>query len=230
MIVLAFMYWLGSRRTMTPRGHAASRASGRLLLPDLLILLLALASPIDRISQKLFWVHMVQHVMLIMVAAPLIVYGAAMDTDLAGTAARLAAVARAQPRQTEDGCPAGSAERVPGQARAELCHILRRPARLACAVDVRLHPALDALHALEHTLFFTTALLFWKQVIPSPPLHVSLAPAERVLYLIGAMIVSWALAVVLALSTHPLYSYYAHLSARAPGASRRSPTSSLHQG
>ena len=32
------------------------------------------------------------------------------------------------------------------------------------------------LHALEHTLFFTTALLFWKQVIDSPPLR---APLSR---------------------------------------------------
>ncbi len=32
-----------------------------------------------------------------------------------------------------------------------------------------------ALHALEHTLFFTTAVMFWKQVIPSPPLRARLS-------------------------------------------------------
>src|SRR5208282_6510735 len=50
------------------------------------------------------------------------------------------------------------------------------------------------LHALEHTLFFLTALMFWKQVIPSPPLRARLLDVERVVYLIGGMIVSWALA------------------------------------
>ena len=72
------------------------------------------------------------------------------------------------------------------------------------------------LHALEHSLFFATALMFWKQVIPSPPLHCRLVAAQRVVYAIGAMIVSWVLAVVLALAPHPLYPYYAHL-AEPPG-------------
>ncbi len=37
------------------------------------------------------------------------------------------------------------------------------------------------------------------------------------MYSIGGMTVSWVLAVVLALSTHPLYSFYAHQTSR-PGA------------
>src|SRR6202011_1376560 len=34
----------------------------------------------------------------------------------------------------------------------------------------------DTLRALEHTLFFGTAVMFWKQVIDSPPLRASLDP------------------------------------------------------
>jgi cytochrome c oxidase assembly factor CtaG len=77
----------------------------------------------------------------------------------------------------------------------------------------------SALHALEHTLFFTTALMFWKQVIESPPLRAPLGSAQRVGYVVGAMIVSWALAVVLALAPHPLYSFYAHEASRPGGIS-----------
>jgi cytochrome c oxidase assembly factor CtaG len=75
------------------------------------------------------------------------------------------------------------------------------------------------LHAFEHTLFFTTALMFWKQAIPSPPLHTSLVSAHRVVFCIGGMIVSWVLAVVLALAPHPLYSFYAHEASRPGGIS-----------
>jgi putative membrane protein len=75
------------------------------------------------------------------------------------------------------------------------------------------------LHAFEHTLFFFTAVLFWKQVIPSAPLRIRLLAPQRVIYLIGGMIVSWALAVVLALAPHPLYGYYADLSSRPGGIS-----------
>jgi cytochrome c oxidase assembly factor CtaG len=75
------------------------------------------------------------------------------------------------------------------------------------------------LHALEHTLFFCTAVMFWKQVIPSPPLHTRLLAPQRVVYSIGGMTVSWALAVVLALAPHPLYSFYAHQTIRPGGIS-----------
>ena len=32
------------------------------------------------------------------------------------------------------------------------------------------------IHAFEHTLFFATSILFWKQVIPSAPLHMRRGP------------------------------------------------------
>ena len=77
----------------------------------------------------------------------------------------------------------------------------------------------SALHALEHSLFFAGAVLFWKQVIDSPPLRAPLSTAARIVYLIGAMVVSWVLAIVLALAPHPLYSFYAHEAARPGGIS-----------
>jgi cytochrome c oxidase assembly factor CtaG len=56
-------------------------------------------------------------------------------------------------------------------------------------------------------------------VIHSPPLHDRLAAAERVAYVVAAMIVSWVLAVVLALAPHPLYAFYAHEASRPGGIS-----------
>ena len=41
----------------------------------LVVLFLALISPLDGIADQLFWVHMAQHLLLLMVAAPLLVYG-----------------------------------------------------------------------------------------------------------------------------------------------------------
>jgi cytochrome c oxidase assembly factor CtaG len=56
-------------------------------------------------------------------------------------------------------------------------------------------------------------------VIPSPPLRVRLPAPQRVLYVVGAMIVSWVLAVVLALAPHPLYDFYANQASRPGGIS-----------
>ena len=220
ILLLAFLYWLGSRRTITPeRTRRTQTVRASCFYLALLILLLALASPIDTISQQLFWVHMVQHVMLIMIAAPLIV--------LARPWIR---VWRALPLGSRRSLAHSLGQGGRLSPLARLSGFLGRPApsfvvfsvvllgwHLPFMFDSTLHSS--ALHALEHTLFFGTALMFWKQVIPSAPLHISLAPAERVVYLIGAMIVSWALAVVLALSTHPLYSYYTHLPGRPGGIS-----------
>jgi cytochrome c oxidase assembly factor CtaG len=77
----------------------------------------------------------------------------------------------------------------------------------------------ETLHALEHTLFFGTAVMFWKQVIDSPPLLASLRAPQRVAYVVAAMVVSWVLAVVLALAPHPLYDFYAHQASRPGGIS-----------
>ena len=72
-------------------------------------------------------------------------------------------------------------------------------------------------HDLEHALFFTTALLFWVHLLPSA--RPQLTAGARVAYGTAAVLVSWALAVVLGLATHPLYGAYASLPSRPGGLS-----------
>jgi putative membrane protein len=218
--VVAIMYWLGARRTLTPAlGRAGQRWRSACFYAALAVLVIALCSPLDAISDRLFWAHMVQHVLLMLVAAPLIV--------LARPWVRLL---RGLPLGTRRSLARGLTR---GHRTAPLRAIggfLGRPAPSFVAFAVVLlgwHvPALfdatlrsEAVHALEHSLFFITAVLFFKQVIPSPPLRVSLTAPSRVAYAIGAMIVGWVLAVVLALAPHALYPHYAHELARPGGIS-----------
>ncbi len=217
---LALLYWLGARRTVTPaRKRTLQRWRNASFYASLLVLAVALASPIERLSADLFWVHMIQHVLLIVVAAPLFVF-----------AAPWIRLWRCLPLETRRWLARGLSH---GQRTAPLRAISRtlgRPVPSFVAFSVVLlgwHvPAMfdatlrsETLHALEHTLFFCTAVVFWKQVIPSLPLHTRLLAPQRVVYLIGGMIVSWALAVVLALAPHPLYSFYANLPSRPGGIS-----------
>ena len=220
VIDLAVLYVLGARRTVTPaRKRVAQRWRCGCFWASLAVLAIALASPIERLSADLFWVHMIQHVLLIVVAAPLFV--------LAAPWIRLW---RCLPLETRRWLAGGLSH---GERTAPLRAISRavgRPVPSFIAFSVVLlgwHvPAFfdatlrsSTLHAFEHTLFFFTAVLFWKQVIPSAPLRIRLEAPQRVVYLIGGMIVSWALAVVLALAPHPLYGYYADLSSRPGGIS-----------
>jgi cytochrome c oxidase assembly factor CtaG len=77
VIDLAILYAIGARRTVTPaRKRGAQRWRAACFYLSLFVLAVALASPIERLSADLFWVHMIQHVLLIVVAAPLFVIAA----------------------------------------------------------------------------------------------------------------------------------------------------------
>ena len=77
----------------------------------------------------------------------------------------------------------------------------------------------EAVHVLEHVLFFAVALLFFKHLIPSPPLRAPLGDGGRALYAVAGMTVSWILAVALAVAPNPLYPHDAELAARPGGIS-----------
>ena len=73
------LHVLGEHRAVRLLGRPRSRQErvrAAYFYAGLVVILIALASPIDSLADKLFWVHMVQHVLLLTVAAPLIVLGA----------------------------------------------------------------------------------------------------------------------------------------------------------
>ncbi len=220
VIDLAIFYWLGSRRTVTPeRKRVAQRWRSACFYAALLVLAIALASPIEILSEQLFWVHMIQHVLLLVVAAPLFVLSCPWIRlwrclPLSGRRSLGRALS-----QGDRAAPLRALSRAIGNPAPSF--VLFSGVLLVWHVPVLFDATLRSteLHALEHTLFFCTALLFWKQVIPSAPLHARLSSPERVGYLIGAMIVSWVLAIVLALAPHPLYSFYAAEVTRPGGIS-----------
>ncbi len=217
---LCLLYWLGSRRTVTPARTARTQ-----LLRDtafysaMVVLAIALASPLEKLSEDLFWVHMVQHVLLMLVAAPLVVYARPWvrlwrSLPLAGRR-RIARVLV----QDDRAAPLRALSRTLGAPGAGL--VIFSAVLLGWHVPVLFDATLSsgALHALEHTLFFASAVLMFKQVIPSPPLRARLDDAQRLLYVVAAMTVSWVLAVVLAIAPSPLYSHYANLASRPGGIS-----------
>ena len=68
LVVVAFLYAFGRREHDTLRRDAY-------FYGGLLVLVVAIDSPVDTYADRLFWVHMVQHVLLTMVAPPLILLG-----------------------------------------------------------------------------------------------------------------------------------------------------------
>jgi putative membrane protein len=217
---LAILYWIGARRTVTPaRKRVAQRWRSACFYTGLAVLAIALSSPIEPLSEQLFWVHMIQHILLLAVAAPLIVLACPWIRAwrcLPLDARRRLARDLSHGRRT---APLRAVSRTLGRPVPSFLafSVVLLAWHVPALFDATLRSG--ALHALEHTLFFLAAIMFWKQVIPSPPLHTSLVAAQRAVYAIGGMIVSWVLAVVLALAPQPLYGHYAHLPSRPGGIS-----------
>lgn len=219
-IFMAILYWVGDRRTVAPeRTRRERRWRSVSFYGGLVVLVIALNSPLDALSERLFWVHMIQHVLLLVLAPPLIVIARPWIRLWRGLPLGARLSLGHGLAQGGRAAPLRSLSRTLGSPLPSF--VLFSGVLLSWHVpalfDATLHST--AVHALEHALFFSTALLFWKQVLPSPPLHARLDALQRVAYLVGAMVVSWILAIVLALAPHPLYAVYAHEAVRPGGIS-----------
>ncbi len=183
------------------RMQAASYAAGWL------VAVLALASPLHALSEHLFSAHMVQHELLMVVAAPLLVLGRP-----------LVAFTWALPRGSR--VTIGGALRAPAWRRA--WHSLSSPWHAwvlhGAAIWIWHAPVLfqatltnDAVHAVQHAFFFGTALLFWWALLHAPRL--GLGDGAAVLYLFTTAIHTGALGALMLFSRSLWYPSYAALSA-----------------
>jgi putative membrane protein len=224
VVVSALWYWRGSRR---PSLRAVDPAVRRRVVPwrglcfaaGLVVVLVALDSPVERLADDWFWAHMLQHVLLMMVAAPLLVLGAPWMPFWRplplGFRRRLARAFVKNPSF-------GWLRRVARVVASPLA------AWLLFDIDLGLWhiPALydltlrnTGVHYAEHLSFVLLGVLFWSQVIESPPFHPRLSPFGRVIYTTAGSAASWLLAIVLTFATTPLYpaqsAGHHHLSALA---------------
>jgi putative membrane protein len=216
--VTAVLYMRGGRLSATASA-AGKRWRGIAFYAGLATIALAVGSPVDAYAGELFWVHMVQHVLLMMVAPPLLLLG------------------RPWPRIMRP-LPLGLRRPL---ARGVLAGPTLAPIRRACRrlaaplpsfvlfngtlllwhlpvlYDLTLRDGL--VHDLEHALFFGTALLFWVHLLPGASGRPQLADGARAVYGTASLLVSWILAIVLGLASEPLYGTYAALAHRPGGLS-----------
>lgn len=197
LIAAGWAYARGRRRGPGSARRATMFAGG------LGAVAVALLSPLDALSGALASAHMVQHVLLVLVAAPLFAFSASSGPLLRGTPAPIRrAVARARVRL---GLTTG---RVRTLAHPLAVWFLAVAAlwfwHSAAAYEAALRS--DLLHALEHLSFFATALLFW--VLIGRLAHAGLAGAALLL-VFGMAVQSIFLSVLLTFARAPWYPSYA---------------------
>ncbi|MDP9340830.1 MAG: cytochrome c oxidase assembly protein [Actinomycetota bacterium] len=201
-VAAATLYLVAARRVWRTRGPSAfPRRRASFFFAGLGVLLVALESPVHAYAGRLLSVHMAQHLMITMVAAPLLVLG---------TPAMLALQASSR-----------------GVRRSVLLPVLHGPVgrvvgwpvlgwALFAAVMWATHvPPLyvaavrsEAIHTLEHVAYLVAALLFWLPVVGLDPSPRRLSHPARLLYLFLSMPVTAVLGLAIYSASHVLYQPY----------------------
>ena len=208
-ILAGVAYWFGRRRLIAERGRAAAptlRAAS--FYAGLATVLVALQSPVDWLALYLLSVHMVQHMLLLVVAAPLIAastpwacFRAALDPGLRARWDRLAELA--------DG--PGPMGRVVAVAAHPATALVLFVANLwawhvPAAYDLTLR--VDPVHDLEHTLYLGIGVLYWSHAVGTSWLAAVLSPGKRLLYLACGLVSMWLLALILIAQPTAIYAPY----------------------
>lgn len=192
---LGWCYYTGARRIARARPDRAAAGRQLVLLVGIAVTVVVLAPPVAEWSEGRLATHMAQHMVLMLVAAPALAYGA--------SALPLLAVA-------------------PRRVRAPLVRLARRAPTAAATSPIfawslhigllwlwHLPIAFDAaesstpVHGLEHVSFLFPAWLFWWH-LATRSRHRLRGPTA-VLYLVAAMPPGAALGALLTFARSPLY-------------------------
>ena len=197
----------GSRRRTHPWWRPISYYTG------LLTLFVALASPLDHMSDELFLAHMTQHFLLVCIAPPLVLLGAPMIPVLRGV-----------PPGLRRGLviPVLKQSSVRAVLRLATQPLVAWPLYVVLLLLWHLPRAYDAavdsipLHLLQHAIFFGTAIAWWWNVIDPVPLRPNLSYLARVPYVFITTVPIFVLGAFLTFAPTASYAVYTRLPAR-PG-------------
>ena len=202
VLVGCAVYYRGIRTLRSSVGseRVVSRARVLAFGAGVAVLLIALASPLDPAGEVLFSAHMAQHLVLILLAAPLLVLGAPE---------RVALWAFPLPIRRRIGGWGHGCARVLGP--------LARPAPAVAMATAGLWtwhvPDLydlaierEGLHALEHMTFLVTALVFWWSLLRIRTLRADRDNGGRLLALFAMVLQGSLLGALITFAARPLYA------------------------
>ncbi len=197
LVLTVGAYLLALRRV---RRWPARRTAA--FLAGIATLALSLLSGLDALADRLQAAHMLQHLLLLAVAPPLLLAGAPLALAL-----------RALPTVPRHAL----ARALAGRTARTLTHpVLALVLFSAVVAGTHVPGFYDAalrhplVHALEHALYLWTALLLWLPVVDVVPRAHPLSPLTRMLLVLAAMPAMIAVGVWLSSAARVVYPPYAH--------------------
>jgi putative membrane protein len=185
--------WRDARGPLEP--HPPSVARLALFAAGLLMILIALVSPIDGLGDQLMMMHMVQHILLLDLAPILMILG--LTKVLLRPATR-----RIHLLERRAGYLAHPAFAV--AAYAGLMWLWHIPTMY----DLALRHA--AIHALEHTCFAAAGTLYWWHLLSPIRGRLRLGGMGPILYMVATKLLVGLLGIALAFAPSDIYPFYAH--------------------
>jgi cytochrome c oxidase assembly factor CtaG len=206
MLLAGWMYLAGTRRLARGGGSPWPRARTAWFLAGLGALFVALVSPVDAYSDASFSIHMAQHLMLTLLAPPLLALGAPITLALRASSPEV---------RRRFLAPALSGRIAAFGSRPVVGWLL-----FVCVpVAIHVTPVFDlalrspVVHALEHGAWLASALIYWWPIVGRDPSPHSMTYPARLLSLFLAMPAASFLALALYSAGTPLYPSYAALPA-----------------
>jgi putative copper resistance protein D len=205
-IVVAVAWWWWAVRRVNA-AHPGNPVPGRrtaAFLAGMTALAFALLSGIGRYDTSLFSVHMVQHVLLMLVAAPLI-----------ALAAPITLILRVSSPETRHRLwlPILHSRPVGIVAHPVVAWVMFAAMMWAVHFSPLFNASLEdpIVHQFEHGLFLVGALLFWWPAVALDPAPYRMSHPARIGYLFTQMTQNTFLAVIILNATDVLYAHYATL-------------------
>lgn len=165
-----------------------------------------LVGPLDHLADELFLAHMAQHVVLVLVAVPLVLLGAPVVPIMRG-------VPRALRRNAL--IPLLKLRAVRGLLRLVSQPLVAWGLFVGAFLGWHVPPAFEAaatneaVHVLEHASFAIGAYLFWWNIIDPLPLKSNLTYLARVPYIFMTVVPNFALGAFLSFAPNAWYGVYA---------------------
>lgn len=211
-LLLLFGAWYGLGLSALWRasgaGAGVQRAQAACWWSGWMLLALALLSPLDVLGGELFWMHMVQHEIIMILAAPLMILGRPLPVLLWG-------MPRAWRRKAAQlghakvwlACWQGiSSPLTAWFLHAAAIWLWHLPSLFQAALENQ------AVHTLQHLSFFLSALLFWWSVLRHSASRAQLLPG--LVSVFTTAVHTSALGALLTFAGHSLYPVYATTAAR----------------
>lgn len=192
-VYLGLYVWRWRRVRNEPHGRGASRWHLAAFCAGIALIFIALVSPVDRLGEQLFVMHMVQHILIVDLGPILIMLG--LSKVLLRPIARYVVVV--ERRLGWIARPAFAVLFYAGTL--WVWHI---PAMYQLSLEN------DLAHVVQHVHFMSAGLLFWWHLVAPLPARHPLRGPQVVFYLAATKMLTGALASLITFSDSLLYDFY----------------------